>query len=814
MMTPARRTRVRWTVGRMLTAGFAVALVALGVVGAAAYARIGALMNDQQPLNQSHRVLGGIGKLGDLVNATDRTQREYASDRNPASAQLHRDTTALLDRTLDEVQRDTADDPAQQSLIGQIRPLLAASPSEDDFNRVTALVDAMHDRESALLDQRLEAIDDSARRTRQLIIAVSVGTALFVAAAGRWITKRITSAAHVVTDAAERVIEGDLTRPAEVTGPEELAQMARAVNSSMTAMATARDEALAATAAKSAFLAAMSHEIRTPMNAVIGGTSLLNDGPLDAEQQELVDIVRGSAESLLVIINDILDFSKIEAGELTLDEQPVNLRGLLDDAVNLVALTADAKGLRLTVDMAPNCPLTVVADETRLRQILVNLLGNAVKFTDRGGVSVRVTFHDPRLRIAVRDTGIGIPADQLDRLFQAFSQVDPGPRGRAGTGLGLVISRRLAEAMGGDIEVTSTPGAGSTFTVEAVVEAADSVPLPSRTPSRRSPSSQPSLHVLLAEDNPINQRVAELMLTRRGHVVDIVDNGADAVRAVHEAAYDLVLMDVQMPVLDGLAATSQIRATPPATGTPRIVALTANATVDDQAAGRRAGMDDFLAKPIQEADLDLVLSGGHHPAAPATPSPPTAGPGTHRPANANPGTANPDTHRPANANPGTANPATANPGTPSTPNASPATPSTPNASPATSRPTTSRPATEDDDIRASVATIAGANFANQVRLAEILLAFARRLPAVLADIDDAVVDGDHPRVGRLAHGLKGSAGTLGAHRLAAACARLEAYAQKHDVAGQAATLRELHDRADVAERAVTAVSQELVAAAA
>jgi signal transduction histidine kinase/DNA-binding response OmpR family regulator len=750
----------------MLTAGFAVALVALGVVGAAAYDRIGALMQAQQPLNQSHRVLGGIGKLSDLVNATDRTQRGYLNDHSAASLQLYQDTSRMLAEALGMIQQDTANDPTQQQLIGRIRPLLQSATAgtpradrqrEDRFSRMNDLVNAMHDRENTLLEQRLRTIDQSARRTRLLIIAVSVGTALFVAAAGRWITKRITSAAHEVTDAAERVIEGDLTRPAEVTGPAELAQMARAVNSSMTAMAGARDEAVAATAAKSAFLAAMSHEIRTPMNAVIGGTSLLNDSSLDAEQHELVQIVRGSAESLLVIINDILDFSKIEAGELTLDEQPVNLRGLLDDAVNLVALTADAKGLRLAVEMTPECPITVVADETRLRQILVNLLGNAVKFTHRGGVSARVSTlagagkDRIRLRIAVRDTGIGIERDQLDRLFVAFNQIDSDTRRRTGTGLGLVISRRLAEAMGGTIDVTSTPGAGSTFTVEASVGLSDESVRPvSRTAPRRR-SDVPALHVLLAEDNPINQRVADLMLTRRGHVVDIVDNGADAVRAVHDLPYDLVLMDVQMPVLDGLAATERIRSDPPPHGPPRIVALTANATVDDQAAGRRAGMDDFLAKPIQESDLDRVLAtaagrsdSGRHLVAPAA----------------------------------------------------------------------SRATSEDDDIRASVATIAGADFANQIRLADILLAFARRLPAVLAELDDAVVDGDHDRVDRLAHGLKGSAGTLGAHRLAAGCARLEAYAQKRDVAGLAGALRELHERAEVAGRAVTTVSQELVAPAA
>jgi signal transduction histidine kinase/CheY-like chemotaxis protein/HPt (histidine-containing phosphotransfer) domain-containing protein len=766
MTSPARRNRVRWTVGRMLTAGFAVALVALGVVGAAAYDRIGALMQAQQPLNQSHRVLGGIGKLGDLVNATDRTQRGYLNDHNDASLQLYRDTADLLTRTLGMMQHDTADDPQQQQLIGQIRPLLVAATGpqvvagvarEDRFNRINDLVNAMHDRENTLLEEHLRAIDESARRTRLLIVAVSAGTALFVAAAGRWITKRITSAAHEVTDAAGRVIEGDLTRPAEVTGPAELAQMARAVNSSMTAMAGARDEALAATAAKSAFLASMSHEIRTPMNAVIGGTSLLNDSPLDAEQRELVGIVRGSAESLLVIINDILDFSKIEAGELTLDEQPVNLRGLLDDAINLVALTADAKGLRLTVEMTRDCPITVIGDETRLRQILVNLLGNAVKFTDRGGVAVRVSALDGgdgriRLRMAVRDTGIGIERDQVDRLFIAFSQVEASTRGRAGTGLGLVISRRLAEAMGGTIDVTSTPGTGSTFTIEASVGLGDdSTGPPPRTPSRRRRSDVPSLHVLLAEDNPINQRVAELMLTRRGHVVDIVDNGADAVQAVHDVTYDLVLMDVQMPVMDGLSATERIREDPPAHGPPRIVALTANATVDDQAAGRRAGMDDFLAKPIQEADLDLVLATAAGRA---------------------------DTGRRLTA------------------------------------PAETRAPTEDDDIRASVATIAGADFANQIRLADILLAFARRLPSVLAELDNAVVDGDHERVDRLAHGLKGSAGTLGAHRLAAACARLEAYAQKRDAPGLAGGLRDLHERAEVAGRAVTTVSQELVASAA
>jgi CheY-like chemotaxis protein len=259
------------------------------------------------------------------------------------------------------------------------------------------------------------------------------------------------------------------------------------------------------------------------------------------------------------------------------------------------------------------------------------------------------------------------------------------------------------------------------------------------------------MRILLAEDNPINQRVAELMLTRRGHRVDIVDNGADAVRAVHDVAYDLVLMDVRMPSMDGLEATERIRAYPPGHGAPRIVALTANATVEDQTAGRRAGMDGFLAKPIQENDLDaaLAFAAGRADAGAAL-----AGSGEPAP-----------------------------------------------------------PPGEDDDVRASVAAIAGSDFANQVRLADILLAFARRLPTVLAEIDEALAEHDHGRADRLAHGLKGSAATLGAHRLANACARLEAYAQQGDSFGAGAALREVRERAEVAERAVVTVSQELVASA-
>ena len=426
---------------------------------------------------------------------------------------------------------------------------------------------------------------------------------------------QLVVAFNMMVDSLQRTSE-ELAQ-SKATLEARVAERTTEVQEALRQLEIAKNEAEEANRMKSDFLATMSHEVRTPMNGVLGTLSLVLSSPLEDDQRRLLGLAKSSADALLVIINDILDLSKIEAGRMEIAPAPMRLRATCEELHPLLSVRAQEKRLTLTFDVDAGIPEWLLADAGRIRQVLINLTGNAIKFTERGSVTLSIvakTVMDQHatLHVEVRDTGIGIDAATQRRLFQKFVQADASMARRyGGTGLGLAISKNLVELMGGTLGLSSAPGQGSVFSFD--------VTLPIAAPpdtdeavggalrSARSAAVVGPRRLLVVDDNPVNLTVASAMLKKQGHMVDLARDGGEAVDKARARSYDAIFMDLQMPVMDGIAATAAIRSQPgPNTNTP-IIALTANAMESDRLRSLAGGMNDHLTKPISPESLRAAI---------------------------------------------------------------------------------------------------------------------------------------------------------------------------------------------------------------